>query len=141
MFNARRAALDAGTLVTIDSGDPLGWALWRGNVLFSAGSCALENFPLIASVDLVVFELPNFHARGSVEDVAKCAARGGLVAGFLRSPFAWVLPVQWKGQVPKGIMVDRVKSKLDPSEANQVAGRSSHVYDSIGIGLWLRRRL
>lgn len=143
MYDARRAAADVLRILTIDSGDPMGWAVFQERELQCAGSCALENFPLDPSygIGLVVFELPNYRARGGIDDIAKCAARGGLAAGHVHAPWCWITPMQWKGQVPKNIMVQRVKDQIDPEEQKKVYGRATHVYDAIGMGLWLRKRI
>lgn len=48
-------------------------------------------------------------------------------------------PREWKGQVPKEIMFDRILSRLNEDENETLPAlsktRLSHVYDAIGIGL------
>jgi hypothetical protein len=54
------------------------------------------------------------------------------------------LPIQWKGNVPKAIMTNRIRTKLDPIELATIedAGYKTHnTIDAIGIGLFALGRL
>lgn len=136
----------------------MGWALFDGPRLVFAKSGGLPTFRRwiqgqecdetprrTMSFDRIVFELPNYRSKGSIEDVALTGARGGLAAGaasiFCSADPEWITPQQWKGQVPKEIMVERVKGLLSPGELACVVGKASHAFDAIGIGLKLVSRL
>lgn len=47
--------------------------------------------------------------------------------------FSVVTPQEWKGQLPKSIVRDRIIQRLGKG---QVAGVKTHAWDAIGIGLW-----
>ena len=128
-------------VLTIDSGDPMGWALWLDRELQQASSCGLDVFKREwlergLELDLAIYELPNFVARGSVEDITRCGARGGEAAGWTRArEIRNVTPMKWKGQVPKKIMIERIQGSCTAIELARVRGKASHCWDAIGLGL------
>jgi hypothetical protein len=74
-----------------------------------------------------------------------------LMAGYVAGRFSvWTgaenihayYPHQWKGQVPKKIMVERIKNKVTDSEKKRVKDAKAHdVWDAIGIGLYHLRKV
>jgi hypothetical protein len=52
-------------------------------------------------------------------------------------------PKEWKGQVPKGVFHERIRSRLHKVERDAVAkfskSRRSHVLDACGLALWARK--
>ena len=62
----------------------------------------------------------------------------GRVVGLLsRAHVVEYLPRQWKGQVPKKIMTERIKSKVAPEELPRIQNKNSHdVWDAVGIGIY-----
>lgn len=47
-------------------------------------------------------------------------------------------PHEWKGQVPKVIMCDRIRSRLSETELTKISGTKSvlhNVWDAVGLGL------
>ena len=49
--------------------------------------------------------------------------------------FEPVLPISWKGQLPKSIVRDRIRGVLGKKET-EILGVRSHAWDAVGIGLW-----
>lgn len=91
---------------------------------------------------------PEALRKGDQNDLVDVA----FIAGGLA--FLWglhpVKPETWKGQVPKGIMVNRIMCRLTEDEAESVTwpskgspskGLNHNVADAVGIGLWDNRRL
>lgn len=146
-----------GKKLTIDPGlNGTGWALWderwkllRNGVITpknkgwemrgSEITCrVLDLDELINDVRDVYMEFPEFHQSAGGQVTAKSGALVKLAwfVGFLSSaipvPVHYVTPTQWKGQLPKQIVIDRIKAKMPDVKAK------SHDYDAIGIGLYVR---
>ena len=92
-------------------------------------------------VDLAI-EFPQIYhayAKGDRNDLLELAATIGALTYGLRMPVTRYLPREWKGQVPKKIMCDRIKKKLLPIEMTHVQlpvkSLQHNVWDGIGIGL------
>ncbi len=106
----------------------------------------LDGFDLI---DDVILELPQVYRapmqKGDQNDLVQLAAVVGAIAYNAKQ--AWYfLPRQWKKQVPKAIMVERIKKCLGPSELANVLlpkqkSLAHNIFDSIGLGLWRLGRL
>jgi len=99
----------------------LGWSPWTGWV---------SEFPKVYAVG---------KSKGDPEDLLQLA---GVVGGFagLWGPATNILrPYEWKRQVPKAIMTERIKSKLTPGELERVdlpaPSYAHNVWDAVGIGL------
>jgi hypothetical protein len=97
-------------------------------------------------VNSVVVERMQYYEGSDVpvEDLITLSLMAGRVTGLFSG---WVgentftyLPKQWKGQVPKDIMIARIISKLTPAEVRRVqlpktkVGQKD-VWDAVGIGL------
>jgi len=74
----------------------------------------------------------------SRQDLTKLTLCAGYIWGWLASEGVTVKFVEvheWKGQVPKTVMAKRV-NKLLRQRVNREW--SEHVYDAVGIGLWVK---
>lgn len=156
--------------LSIDPGSKgLAWAEWSGGNLFAAGLSrtsaeALEDRALDHSrpftrerFDIVVLErmthYPNAKARDAkANDLLDLQMIGATVAGRVLSmdgSLVYARAPEWKGQVPKEIMRERIFAALDNLEKlrlevalEKVPKSLQHnVYDAIGIGLWFFSRL
>ena len=84
-----------------------------------------------------------------VEDLITLSLMAGRVTGLFSG---WVgdntfeyLPRQWKGQVPKDIMIERIKAELLDKETGRLKlpkdkSKAKDVWDAIGIGLYHLRK-
>ncbi len=101
---------------------------------------------------LIVVEYPEQYAinptpRAPVQGLA-CTG-GGLVSALKRESnrVKFLLPKEWKGQVPKDIMLDRIVNRLQPSERTLleaqkfIKSKKHNVIDAIGLGLHMLDRL
>jgi hypothetical protein len=73
------------------------------------------------------------HQKGDQNDLISLA----ILAGMLRPDYLY-LPREWKGQLPKAAMGERILSRLSLEERNRIvdAGALTHnVIDAVGIGL------
>lgn len=74
-------------------------------------------------------------------DVAGVGASCALLFGNPRTVF----PSEWKGNVKKDVMTERIRGKLDPLEFGRIEGGPKHLMhnalDAVGIGLWHFKRL
>ena len=78
-------------------------------------------------------------------DLVDVAVAGAAVAGAFCTNTISVYPSEWKGQVKKQVMLNRIKSKLTPDELLRVEwtnkSDNEDILDAIGIGLWHFKRL
>lgn len=99
---------------------------------------------LLAKAEIAI-EVPQIYVqaklKGDPNDLVDLALMAGCLVGLLAAPGTRVTnyrPRQWKGQVPKDVMVERIKAKLSPDERARIAlpskGLEHNVYDAIGIG-------
>lgn len=131
---------------------PISAALWTGGLgsvattweqRCQALSGRLENYLRGTNVSRVYCEMPAFfegekgHAAAAKGDVVKLAFLVGVYAGIChgqRVGFS-VVPVRdWKGQLPKTVVIERIKRKL---------GKGCGLYhgdqwDAVGIGLYVK---
>lgn len=56
----------------------------------------------------------------------------GMNAGYNFIP---VTPMQWKGQLPKSVVIDRVRQVLGTRACKDHALKA-HAWDAVGLGLW-----
>ncbi len=104
------------------------------------------------SLSRVVLEYPQIYRHGAGSEVdpddVLCLV---LVIGHVWGTFhatngnklELVRPADWKGQVPKRVMNNRIVGTLSPAEQQLVHAkvRSNHnALDAVGIGLWALRR-
>ncbi|MDP2607273.1 MAG: hypothetical protein Q8S00_32450 [Deltaproteobacteria bacterium] len=100
------------------------------------------------AIQHLVMEIPYIYPaqfqKGDQQDIIQVALMNGALAGlFLNVPGAEIvtyLPKQWKGQVPKDTMIERIKSKLDTEELSrvQIVEDKKHqkdIWDAVGVGL------
>ena len=149
-----------------------GLAVWQDKLLFHAelvGSQGGQPHPLLESSELIVellFELSRSMGQIStvaiekmqVYDSAQQKGRqsdlidlsictGAVMFGCKNfvSSFVLYTPAEWKKQVPKKVMEDRIKKKLTDEEKSYVnlpaRYKAHNVYDGIGIGLFHHGRL
>ncbi len=107
----------------------------------------------VGMVDTLIIEVPQIYDQqkqvGDQEDLLDLAIIVGAVIRGARSCVKSVLrvkPARWKGQVPKDVMVERIKSKLSPAELACVdlptaKGLHHNVWDGVGLGLYRLGRL
>jgi hypothetical protein len=102
---------------------------------------------LDCKTNLVIVEKPQIYprAKGDPNDLIDLAVVVGQVISFAND-YTTYKPREWKGQVPKDVMVNRIKSKLSTKEISHISPRIRtsklhNVYDAIGIGLFALGRL
>lgn len=100
--------------------------------------CSLKNVELAIEIPLVRDDSPNPNA------LIKLTLCIGAVIGKLHQLFPKLvtttyLPSEWKGGVPKNIMVERIQQKLSAKETKRVdlpaKSYQHNVWDAVGIGL------
>jgi hypothetical protein len=106
---------------------------------------AMENPP-----DHIVIEHPRVYPsaaqqKGDPNDLLDLVGVGAAFAAHFSCTVETVFPSDWKGQVPKDIMVDRIRRALSPEELATIApcaaGLRHNIYDACGIGLWKLSRI
>ena len=98
---------------------------------------------------LIVIEMPVFYRNNKADpqDLLRLAYSAGAWSTIAKGRVQLVTPRQWKGQVPKKIMNNRIYNRLDSGEQSVVDTGSStlakrhNVLDSVGIGLHALGRL
>ena len=145
------------TRITIDPGaGSSGWAIWdKGWKLLANGLCrpkekkiweirAYENAESLKDVSQKFgctegyIEYPAFFQAHGACGVAnsgalvKLAFFVGLVCGTMPFPITRVEVGKWKGQLPKEVVIQRIKRILPDVKA------TADDYDAIGIGLFLK---
>jgi hypothetical protein len=109
---------------------------WR-----DTADCVMRRLPVSAvNVSQVVVERMQHYPESPVpvEDLITLSLMAGRVGGIFRhaEPFEY-LPRTWKKQVPKKILIERIKAELTKSETSRVKGKQYHdVWDAVGIGLY-----
>ena len=95
----------------------------------------------------VIIEEPEFHQSGKglastgSGDTFKLATLVGMLVqsidGIDTGPvtFKLVSPKEWKGQLPKDIVIERIKA-VYASQGIAAPDIQSHSWDAVGIGLW-----
>jgi len=97
-------------------------------------------------IEVAVIEKPvvrKGHSSKISNDCVDLAIMGGAFAGVHCEQIEKVhfyIPEDWKGQVPKGVMIERIQSRLDEEEFGRVdlpdnKKRQTDVWDAVGIGL------
>lgn len=137
-------------LVSIDPGKhKCGMAWWEDTELVTAG--LVESPPLLIpeKTNHLVIEVPQIYARskskGDPNDLIDLAVMVGRIISICDISYTLYRPREWKGQVPKDVMVSRIKGKLSKKELERItlpAKTLQHnVFDAIGIGLKYLNRL
>ncbi len=92
----------------------------------------------------IAIELPQVYDRsrskGDPNDLVQLAAVVGGIVDRMVVPATIYLPREWKKQVPKKIMCERVEGRLTPEERARVELPNNKklqldVWDAVGIGL------
>ena len=102
-------------------------------------------------VSEVLIEMPRIYPhsdqrKGDLNDLLDLAAVVGYFEGWFAARGVQVrriAPADWKGQVPKKIMTERIRSKITPLEVQRISEldyRNHNVIDAIGMGLWHLKR-
>jgi hypothetical protein len=114
-------------------------AIWDERLLFSV---RLVQGDTAAPTDLAVIEKPQVYAPGHTRARSSDIVDLAIAAGRISKTFPrteWVRPAQWKGQVPKRIHHERVRSAMTEHELSLLlrltGGELKHIMDAIGIGL------
>jgi hypothetical protein len=102
----------------------------------------------------VVAEVPVVRRRGARERAAalsgtliQLALVSGMIAGRAApgTQVQFVIPEDWKGQLPKDVCVRRVKEVLSGEELDRMdlpsRALQHNVFDAAGVGLWRLGRL
>lgn len=136
--------------VSIDPGvNASGIATWRGNQLIAARYYKPSGQWVGYSL---VIEKPQIYQgrkqKGDPNDLIDLAIEVGVLSTlFSDGTVTLVKPREWKGQVPKEVMLKRILSKLTADELQLIKGlglsksQSHNVVDAVGIGLWALGRL
>ena len=111
------------------------------------------DFSLLADIILknewdereAVVEFPQIYtSTPNPGDILKLGSACGAYTALLQASgfnVQWVLPKEWKGTVPKEIMVKRILAKIREEEYNNISNPKDHnIIDAIGIGLWKIKR-
>lgn len=96
-----------------------------------------------SSGNTYVIEFPDRDDRkGEILDIFKPAALAGALAVACPGPVGFLLPYEWKGNVPKDVHNDRVLAALTKKELARfmaqgyTADTSHNVIDAIGLAKW-----
>lgn len=103
-------------------------------------------------VTRMVIEVPRIYPgsnskKGDLNDLIDLALAAGRIAGMNDSATVeMIYPADWKRQVPKEQMVERIKGFLTPEEFKRVElptakGKQHNVWDAVGIGLFAVGRM
>lgn len=136
-------------MISIDPGkNAAGIAEWAGPKLIRAYYAPRNEWHRLRCDTAIWVErqyLTKDHPRPG--DIVELAYAAGLCAGLSTSTggtITEVLPIRWKGNVPKPIMTKRILSKLDQTELaaiERVGYKDHNTIDAIGIGLYALGRL
>jgi len=96
--------------------------------------------------DYLVCEWPQIYTsgkgKGDPNDLIPLAVICGMLAAQYPSASVYTYaPREWKGQVPKRVMVTRVLGRLSDEELALLTTSDHNAIDAIGIGLWHLGRL
>ena len=93
------------------------------------------------------FEIPQVYPgvpETDANDLIDLAGVVGAIVGQEDVHVAWCHPRAWKGQVPKRVMNERVKKKLQAEENSNffsVGALDHNTWDAVGLGLYYLGRL
>ena len=105
---------------------------------------------LDAEIDRVIIEHPRVYPgsaqqKGDPNDLLDVAAIGASCASWLMGEVETVFPSEWKGQVPKETMTERIRRSLTEVERKNIekcpASLMHNTLDACGIGVWRLGRL
>lgn len=85
----------------------------------------------------IICEYPAWHGQQmgwAAGDLQKLVFLVGVLAGYFSSSnFTPVTPGEWKGQLPKSVVIRRLIKRFGPA---RTADWEKDVWDAVGIGLW-----
>lgn len=148
--------------VAIDPGKSMGWAVYQTSQGWYGSAVPPENWRLmwcgatdgdapafpsvvvlpIGRVDLCYIEKPqvyhdNHAKRVDPNDLITLACRAGFAAGRVNAlRTVYILPRDWKKQVPKPIHHGRIAKHLDAREVRLLDGAKEDTWDAVGLGLF-----
>jgi hypothetical protein len=115
---------------------------WQARVAFQVEE--LVHLTLDGSITHVYCELPavfdSAKSMGAKGDIIKLAYLVGAYAGVCTSQdikFITVPVVNWKGQLPKPVVIKRIKKKIGSLD-EQGTAFNGDVWDAVGIGLFAK---
>lgn len=137
-------------MISIDPGKhACGVAWWQGNKLVRAAYVGMSEFTedikrpfLTTDVWVERQYLTKKHKRPmDIVDLSFAAGKAAAWAtcGVSMCDIHEILPIRWKGNVPKEIMIPRILAKLSPEEVariERVGNKDHNTIDAIGIGLY-----
>lgn len=116
-----------------------------GNAVF------VEVFKTAKKIDLLIIEHPRIYPGmpskdlNDLIDVANVGSAVNTAMHLNSTAFQTVFPSEWKGNVEKKVMLERIRSKLSTAElkACRFTNKSDNedLLDAVGIGLWRAGRL
>jgi hypothetical protein len=103
-------------------------------------------------VTILAIETPVIYpGKGKIDpnDIVNLSLLAGVLAGAVYArfncPVRFLKPREWKGTLNADIMTARIRDRLIPEELVNVQHKSKtldhNIYDAIGIGLFLAKRL
>jgi hypothetical protein len=126
-------------LLAIDPGASTGWAYFENCQIVSCGAVRGKTYIPLVHPDLVLIENPVIYPRSKARpaDILKVAR----IVGWYEHQFSLckvqlVEPREWKGTIPKEIMLRRIFAHLTSQEKVKVKGMPHDTLDAIGLGLW-----
>lgn len=139
-----------------------GVAVWRGRKLVSASVFTMahdeldwwERSRVIGELirranpyaEVVVIEMMEHFGAGrdlawKTGDLQRTVFLIGMIGGLF--PAGVIQPIRvrdWKGQLPKSVVIDRIEAHLGTATCNRL-NIQSHAWDAVGIGLWAQGKL
>ena len=118
-----------------------------GDIACRAVSVSATRWLAGREVDRLICEKPSFWRQGGVRgnpnDILDLmATNGSLFAQIPAKMRLYATVTQWKKQVPKKVMGERILAKLSEEEAALLGPKPDHnVLDAVGIGLWDLKRV
>ena len=93
----------------------------------------------------IIMETTQFMGSGmawKTGDMQKLTFLNGVIYERLRQAksFYPVMPNEWKGQLPKDVVIERAERELGKKFCARL-GVKTHAWDAVGIGLWAMGRL
>lgn len=120
----------------------------RGYAAHQSLACAVYQWGRFH--DLLAIEHPRVYPgsaqqKGDLNDLLDLVGVGGAIAAYFAKTTETVFPADWKGQVPKAMMTERISRSITPEERKTIekcpASLMHNVLDAVGIGLWKLGRL
>ena len=120
----------------------------RGYVAHQAMGTAAHMWASLES-EVALVEHPRVYPgsaqqKGDLNDLLDVVAVGACIARYFQKPVT-VFPADWKGNVPKDVMTERIRRALTDEERARIekcpASLMHNVLDAIGIGLWTLGRI